>query len=56
MSERMIKMELLKVDNQGFVEWLRSGNQEMCLIGERHEHAYFRHSLSNGLDILYMYD
>ena len=52
----MIKMELLKVDNQGFVEWLRSGNQEMCLIGERHEHAYFRHSLSNGLDILYMYD
>ena len=52
----MIKMELLKVDNQGFVGWLRSGNQEMCLIGERHEHAYFRHSLSNGLDILYMYD
>jgi len=52
----MIKMELLKVDNQGFVEWLRSGNQEMCLVGERHEHAYFRHSLSNGLDILYMYD
>ena len=49
-------MELLKVDKHGFVEWLKSGNQEMCLIGERHEHAYFRHSLSNGLDILYMYD
>lgn len=56
MSERMIKMELLKVDKQGFVEWLKSGNQEMCLIGEGLNQAYFRHSLSNGLDILYMYD
>lgn len=49
-------MELLKVDRQGFVEWLKSENQEMCLIGEGFDQAYFRHSLSNGLDILYMYD
>ena len=48
-------MELLKVNKQGFVEWLKSDNQEMCLVGDRVDRAYFRHSLTNGLDILYMY-
>jgi len=49
-------MGLFKVDKRGFVGWLKSGNLEMCLIGEGLDQAYFRHCLSNGLDILYMYD
>ena len=48
-------MELLKVSRQGFVDWLKSGSQDMCLVGDRKDRAYFRHSLANGLDILYMY-
>ena len=48
-------MELLRVDKKGFEEWVKNGNQEMCVVGGGLDRAYFRHSLSNGLDILYMY-
>ena len=48
-------MELLRVDKKGFEEWIKNGNQEMCVVGGGLDRAYFRHSLSNGLDILYMY-
>lgn len=51
----MIKMELLRVDKQGFVDWLKSENQEMCLIDKGLDRIYFRQSLTNGIDILYMY-
>lgn len=44
-----------RVDKKGFIEWLKSENKEMCIVEEGFNRAYFRHSLTNGLDILYMY-
>ena len=49
-------LKIPRVDKQGFVEWIKSENQEMCIVECGLDRAYFRHSLSNGLDILYMYD
>lgn len=48
-------LEIPRINRQGFVDWLKSENQEMCIVESGLDRAYFRHSLSNGLDILYMY-
>lgn len=44
------------MSQEKLMKWLESGSEEMCMI-TRHssESGYFRHKLSNGIDIIYVY-
>ena len=44
------------MSQEKLMKWLESGSDEMCMI-TRHssESGYFRHKLSNGIDIIYVY-
>lgn len=42
------------MSQEKFMTWLKSGSDEMCMLKTpSSECAYFRHKLSNGLDIIY---
>lgn len=44
------------MSQEKFMTWLKSGSDEMCMLKTpSSECAYFRHKLSNGLDIIYAY-
>lgn len=44
------------MSQEKFMTWLKSGSEEMCMLKTHSsELAYFRHKLSNGIDIIYVY-
>lgn len=44
------------MSQEKLMKWLESGSDEMCMISmNSSECGYFRHKLSNGIDIIYVY-
>lgn len=48
-------LQFKKYDAEEFARWLQSGKMGMCLVEHCPQRVYFKHRVSEELDILYMY-
>lgn len=54
-GEMHMALNLKKLSSEEFAKWLQSDEIELRLVDYKHQRAYFKNRLPNGLDILYMY-